>query len=167
MNLGYTIVSMGWDFGATGFDSMKISVPGARNPGGSAITGPSYEYLSPTTPRRCSSLTYPAATLDKSQATLTVRARLDDPPVTVPESGSEYTSPAGTAIRCSGRNAVPAKRRLRIHVHGEESRGGCGRLGGAARLRFLSAARNSRRRESTRWRCRRTFATPSRSPHAP
>jgi len=27
MNLGYSIVSMGWDFGATGFDSMKISVP--------------------------------------------------------------------------------------------------------------------------------------------
>ena len=28
-----------------------------------------------------SALSYPAATLDKSQATLTVRARLDDPPV--------------------------------------------------------------------------------------
>ena len=40
---------------------------------------------SSTTPRRCRELTYPAATLDKSKATLTVRARLDDPPVTVPE----------------------------------------------------------------------------------
>jgi Alpha/beta hydrolase domain len=100
MNLGYTIVSMGWDFGATGFDSMKISVPGASNPDGSAITGPSYEYLvfdNATTMQ--ATLTYPAATLDKSQATLTVRQRLDDPPVTVPDSDWEYTSPAGTAIR--------------------------------------------------------------------
>jgi hypothetical protein len=100
MNLGYTIVSMGWDFGATGFDSMKISVPGASNPDGSAITGVSYEYIvfdNATTMQ--SALTYPAATLDKSQATLTVRLRLDDPPVTVPESGWEYTSAAGTAIR--------------------------------------------------------------------
>ena len=45
MSLGYTIVSMGWDFGATGFDSMKISVPVATNPGGSPITGRSYEYI--------------------------------------------------------------------------------------------------------------------------
>ena len=100
MNLGYTIVSMGWDFGATGFDSMKISVPGASNPDGSAITGPSYEYLvfdNATTMQ--AALTYPAATLDKSQATLTVRARLDDPPEVIPAEGWEYTSPAGMAIR--------------------------------------------------------------------
>ena len=74
MNLGYTIVSNGWDFGATGFDSMKIMVPSASNPGGSAITGPSYEYLvfdNATTMQ--ATLTYPAD-LDKSQATLTVRA---------------------------------------------------------------------------------------------
>ena len=30
MNLGYTIVSNGWDFGASGFDSMKIAVPPVR-----------------------------------------------------------------------------------------------------------------------------------------
>ena len=100
MNLGYTIVSMGWDFGATGFDSMKISVPGATN-GGATITGPSYEYLvfdNATTMQ--GALTYPAATLDKSEATLTVRQRLDDPPVTVPESGWEYTSSAVRPFAC-------------------------------------------------------------------
>src|SRR5262245_56470933 len=100
MSLGYTIVSMGWDFGATGFDSMKIMVPSASNPDGSAITGPSYEYLvfdNATTMQ--AALTYPAATLDKSQATLTVRQRLDDPPATVPDTDWEYTSSAGTAIR--------------------------------------------------------------------
>ena len=30
MSLGYTIVSNGWDFGASGFDSMKISIPPVR-----------------------------------------------------------------------------------------------------------------------------------------
>jgi hypothetical protein len=45
-------------------------------------------------------LTYPAANpADKTQATLTRRARLDDPPVVIPESGWEYTSAQGTAIR--------------------------------------------------------------------
>ena len=100
MNLGYTIVSNGWDFGASGFDSMKITVPIASHPDGSAITGRSYEYIvfdNATTMQ--STLAYPAATLDKSEATLTVRARLDDPPTTVPASGWDYTSPAGTAIR--------------------------------------------------------------------
>jgi Alpha/beta hydrolase domain len=100
MTLGYTIVSNGWDFGASGFDSMKITVPIASHPDGSAITGRSYEYIvfdNATTMQ--STLAYPAATLDKSEATLTVRARLDDPPTTVPASGWDYTSPAGTAIR--------------------------------------------------------------------
>ena len=100
MTMGYTIVSNGWDFGASGFDSMKITVPMASHPDGSAITGPSYEYIvfdNATTMQ--SELAYAASTLDKSQATLTVRARLDDPPATVPESGWEYTSSAGTAIR--------------------------------------------------------------------
>jgi hypothetical protein len=39
MNLGYTVVSNGWDFGASGFNSMKITVPVATN-GGATITGP-------------------------------------------------------------------------------------------------------------------------------
>ncbi len=53
-------------------------------------------------------LTYPAATLDKSRATLTVRARLDDQPATVPASGWEYVDertirllPAGTPFKQS------------------------------------------------------------------
>jgi len=100
MNLGYTVVGHGWDFGATGFDSMKIAVPGATFPGGVPITGPSYEYIVfDNATSSTSTLSYPAATLDQSQAKLTVRARLDDAPVTIPSSGWEYTSAAGTAIR--------------------------------------------------------------------
>jgi hypothetical protein len=99
MDLGYTVVSNGWDFGASGFNSMKITVPVATN-NGATITGPSYEYIvfdNSTT--LTSELAYAAASTDKSQATLTVRARLDDAPATVPATGWEYTSPDGTAIR--------------------------------------------------------------------
>jgi len=112
MNLGYTIVSMGWDYGASGADAMKINLPIAKNPVGSSspdITGPSYEYIvienAKTTSYR---LTYPAATLDKSQATFTVRARLNDAPTAIDASGWEYASPtsirllpAGTTFRQS------------------------------------------------------------------
>jgi hypothetical protein len=99
MNLGYTVVSNGWDFGASGFDSMKITVPVATN-GGATITGPSYEYIvfdNSTT--FTSELAYAAASTDKSRAKLTVRPRLDDEPTTVPATGWEYTSTEGTVIR--------------------------------------------------------------------
>src|SRR5262245_38165001 len=62
MNLGYSIASMGWDFGATGFDSMKISVPVARHADGSPITGRSYEYIVfDNATSTTYTLTYPAA----------------------------------------------------------------------------------------------------------
>ena len=75
MDLGYAVVSNGWDFGASGFDSMKISVPVATN-SRESITGPSYEYIvhdNPTTLTH--ELAFPAATNSKSLATLTVRER--------------------------------------------------------------------------------------------
>ena len=67
----------------------------------SLVTTRSYEYIvfDNAARARATRSTYPAATLEQSQATLTVRARLDDAPVTVPASGWEYTSAAGTAIR--------------------------------------------------------------------
>ena len=110
MNLGYSVVGNGWDFGAArDDDGMTIAVPVARNPDGSSITGPSYEYITFDDAKSARySLTYPAATLDKSKATLTVRARLDDQPTTVPASGWEYADertirllPAGTPFKQS------------------------------------------------------------------
>jgi hypothetical protein len=92
MNLGYTIVGNGWDFGASSDDDgMTIQVPIARNRDGSSITGPSYEYINFDDGKSVRYvLTYPTATRDKSKATLTVRARLDEAPAKVPESGWEY-----------------------------------------------------------------------------
>jgi hypothetical protein len=110
MNLGYTIVGNGWDFGASGNgDGMTIQVPIARNPDGSAVTGPSYEYINFDDGKSVRYvLTYPAAIRDKAKATLTVRARLDDQPAKVPESGWEYVDdktirllPAGTPFEQS------------------------------------------------------------------
>lgn len=107
MNLGYTVVGNGWDVGAT--SGLTISVPVAKNADGSSITGPSYEYINfddPTGIRY--ELTYAAATLDKSKATLTVRQRLDDAPTPISASGWEFVDertirllPAGTPFKQS------------------------------------------------------------------
>jgi len=95
MRQGYAIVANGWDFGATGTANMKISVPRLTG-----ITGLSYEYINRDDATSTSfSLAFPAATLDKSLAKLTVRGRLDDAPDLLADSDWEYTSPAGAAIR--------------------------------------------------------------------
>ena len=110
MNLGYAIAGNGWDIGATPEDNqLTITVPVAKNRDGSSITGPSYEYINFDNAKGVKfDLAYPAATLDKSKATLTVRARLDDQPTTVPASDWAYVGekslrllPAGTAFRQS------------------------------------------------------------------
>ena len=69
MPQGYSIVFSGWDFSAgtstAGFNT-TITLPVARNPDGSPITGPSYEYI--VNAGASYALTYPAATLDPSKA---------------------------------------------------------------------------------------------------
>jgi hypothetical protein len=110
MNLGYSIVGNGWDMAATADGSrLTITVPVAKNPDGSSITGPSYEYINFDNPRAVRyTLAYPAATLDKSKAVLTVRARLDDPPAKLRANEWEYLDertirllPGGTAFKTS------------------------------------------------------------------
>jgi len=95
---GYTMVWSGWDFSA-GTDSSDynttITLPVAKNPDGSPITGPSYEYI--VSGAASYDLNYAAATLDQSKATLTHRLRLDDVPQVVPANGWAYDA-AGTSI---------------------------------------------------------------------
>ena len=94
MRQGYTIVSSGWDAGViAGGNRLTITVPVARNPDGSPIVGPSLEELvidNATT--MTAGLTYAAATLDKSHATLTVRAHYADPPVTISAGAWEFVN---------------------------------------------------------------------------
>jgi hypothetical protein len=98
MPQGYSVSFSGWDSSAgtsTADFNATITLPIARNPDGSSITGPSYEYI--VSSGTSYALTYPAATLDKSKATLTHRIHLNDIPENVPASGWQYNS-NGTAI---------------------------------------------------------------------
>ena len=105
MRQGYTIVSSGWDPGvAAGANRLTIKVPVAKNPDGSPVIGPSLEeFVIDNATTVIAPLTYPAAATDKSLASLTVRTRYDDSPVTIPAAGWEYVNalsvrllPAGT-----------------------------------------------------------------------
>src|SRR3989449_3842941 len=98
MPQGYSISFSGWDFSAgtsTADFNTTITLPIARNADGSPITGPSYEYI--VNSGASHALTYPAATLDRSKATLTHRVHLNDIPKAVPASGWQYIA-EGTAI---------------------------------------------------------------------
>ena len=107
MPQGYSISFSGWDQGA-GTSNAKfnttITLPVAKNADGSSITGPSYEYI--VNGGASYELTYPPATLDRSKATLTHRAHLNDVPQIVPASGWQYVAdgteiallPAGTSF---------------------------------------------------------------------
>src|SRR5256712_1173019 len=104
MPRGYTMVWSGWDKAAgtstAGFNT-TITLPIAKNADGSTITGPAYEYIVTSGPAAFT-LSYPAATLDKSKATLTHRVHLDDVPAVIPATGWTYDA-SGTTI-----NLVPA-----------------------------------------------------------
>src|SRR5262245_5472345 len=102
MPRGYTLVWSGWEplvpIANLGTSlTAAVALPIAMNSNGTAINGPAYEYI--VSSASSFTLSYPAATLDKSKATLTHRVHLNDPPAVIPDSGWEYTSSAGTAIR--------------------------------------------------------------------
>jgi len=109
MPRGYAIVWSGWDAAAgvnatkTAASPMTITLPIAKNRDGSSITGPAYEYI--VTGGASFTLTYPAATLDKTKAKLTHRVHLDDTPVAIPATGWNYNA-AGTAISLAAGNFV-------------------------------------------------------------
>jgi hypothetical protein len=99
MPRGYTLVWSGWEplgislanIGTT--QTQAVVLPIAKGAGGSTITGPAYEYNTSAS----FSLSYPAATLDKSLATLTHRVHLDDVPQVVPAANWQYNAD-GTAV---------------------------------------------------------------------
>ena len=106
MNQGYTIVEGGWDTSAQGAGLFTVQFPIASNKDGSTITGPATEEFvidvgsTPAT----QPLTYPAATADKSQASLTVREHYADTPQTLPASGWDYTDSSLTAVKLTSGN---------------------------------------------------------------
>ena len=104
MNLGWTIVEVGWDQSAPPQGLNKtfgISLPVAKHRDGSSITGPALEELDVdqnATPATLP-LTYPAASGDQSQAGLTVRENYGDEPTPIPASGWAYTDTTLTAVK--------------------------------------------------------------------
>lgn len=111
MPRGYTIGFSGWeDLGTLGAFNASANFPIAKfaptaaNPSGT-ITGPSYEYIVVGAAAASAALTYPAATLDKTQATLTHRVHLNDAPQIIPASGWSYNT-AGTAINLVGSSFI-------------------------------------------------------------
>ena len=106
MPRGYTMVWSGWDKSAgtsTANFNATITLPIAKNPDDSSITGLAYEYI--VTSGSSFTLSYPAATLDKAQAKLTHRVHLNDTSVEIPASGWNYNA-AGTAISLVGGSFV-------------------------------------------------------------
>ncbi len=111
MPRGYTIAWSGWEdlgtldtFNASANFPIAKFPPTTANPTGT-ITGPSYEYIVVGAAAASAALSYAAATLDKTQATLTHRVHLNDAPQVIPASGWNYNA-AGTAISLVGSSFI-------------------------------------------------------------
>jgi hypothetical protein len=103
MREGYNILISGWDISALpGGNRFTMKAPIAVNSDGSPIVGPAMEeFVIDDNQTMSGSLTYPAATLDKSAAALTMRVRYDDQPSSIPSDKWDFANEAGTAIKLS------------------------------------------------------------------
>jgi hypothetical protein len=108
MREGYIIAWSGWDATvAPGGNRLTITVPVAKNPDGTSVTGPALEeFIIDNSTTLTAALTYPAASLDRSQAALTVGTHYADVRKTIPASGWEFVDmqtvrllPAGTTFQ--------------------------------------------------------------------
>src|SRR5260370_542647 len=107
MRQGYVVLESGWDFSAPRNGKLfTATVPVAKNPDGSAITGLNTEEFvidkaaTPTQQR----LTYPAVSADKSKASLTVRKNYADAPVPVPADAWDYVDAKLNAVKLTSGN---------------------------------------------------------------
>jgi hypothetical protein len=106
MRQGYVLLESGWDVPAPGGKSFAVTVPVAKNADGSPITGPSTEEFvidKGQTPAR-QRLNYPAASPDKSKASLTVRKNYADTPIPVPESDWDYADAKLNSVKLTSGN---------------------------------------------------------------
>jgi Alpha/beta hydrolase domain len=106
MRQGYALMESGWDVPAPAGKSFSITVPVAKNPDGSPLTGPATEEFvidkgqTPALQR----LNYPAASADKSKASLTVRKNYADAPIAVPESEWDYADAKLNSVKLTSGN---------------------------------------------------------------
>src|SRR5215472_6612040 len=104
MRQGYSILFSGWDTtAAPGSNRFTMKAPVAVNPDGSPIIGPAMEeFVVDDASTTSGPLTYPAATLDKANATLTMRVRYEDQPIVLAPDRWDYANEDGTAIKLAG-----------------------------------------------------------------
>jgi len=113
MRQGNTIIWTGWDATAPpGGGRMTLTVPIAEIDGKPIVATALEEIMadmpqnpSPTAEMLNFPLTYPAATLDKSQASLTVRKYREDPPTVVPAEEWEYVDASTIALSPAGKKS--------------------------------------------------------------
>jgi len=107
MRQGYVVLESGWDFSAPRNGKLfTATVPVAKNPDGSSITGLNTEEFvidKAATPAQ-QRLTYPAASADKSKASLTVRKNYADTPVPVPAAEWDYVDAKLNAVKLTSGN---------------------------------------------------------------
>jgi len=107
MRQGYVVLESGWDFSAPRNGKLfTATVPVAKNPDGSSITGLNTEEFvidKGATPAQ-QRLTYPAASADKSKASLTVRRNYADTPVPVPAAEWDYVDAKLNAVKLTSGN---------------------------------------------------------------
>jgi hypothetical protein len=107
MRQGYAVLESGWDFSAPRNGKLfTATVPVAKNPDGSPITGLNTEEFvidKAATPAQ-QRLTYPAASADKSKASLTVRKNYGDTPIPVPADAWDYVDAKLNAVKLTSGN---------------------------------------------------------------
>ena len=115
LNRGYTLVWSGWDaepMSSTAADLVKAVLPMARNPDGTSISGPMYEYIvNDNATTKCAATYYSPASTDTTKAKLTKRQSMTDTPVEVPSSawawgGASSCSTASTSTNSNSINFV-------------------------------------------------------------
>jgi hypothetical protein len=107
MRQGYVVLESGWDFSAPRNGKLfTATVPIARNPDGSTVTSRNTEEFvidKAVTPAQ-QRLNYPAASADKSKASLTVRKNYADTPVPMPSAEWDYVDAKLNTVKLTSGN---------------------------------------------------------------
>ena len=112
LNKGYTVVWSGWDaepMATSTTDLVKAILPMAKNPDGSSITGPMYEYIvNDNATTKCAATYYSPVSTDTTKATLTKRQSMTDSPIVVPATAWAWggASSCNTSSTSTSSNSI-------------------------------------------------------------
>jgi Alpha/beta hydrolase domain len=109
LNRGYTVMWSGWDaepmVTATP-DLVKATLPLAKNPDGSSISGPMYEYIvNDNATTKCAATYFSPVSTDTTKATLTKRQSMTDTPTVVPSTDWAWGGASSCATSSTSTNS--------------------------------------------------------------